>query len=170
MTTTNLSKAAQKRLDDTKIYFTNVLNNRLIDFKNKYLQDYSDWTIFNLEMRLAQIKDSTPAATKYISLSTAIQSKESGIKMLEGKLSRKALIQLEAMTEANKSFNVRLENLVSKMIEFGMSTNFLKIEKISNDFSFLISNNEMEIHARVIYACGAINCPHYRFITTKRMK
>lgn len=161
---TKLSKAAQKRLDQQKQSITNVLNARLIDFKNRYLQDYADYSVVRVVDQINYLK------TSDMNRGETQTNRDNRIARVEEELKRDALIRFEAMTEANRSYNQRISGLVDKLISFGFSTRFMRIEKIRSDFSFLISNDEMEIHARVIYACGEVNAPHYRFVTTKRNK
>ena len=83
------------------------------------------------------------------------------------------ILRLKFINEANESYKTKFTNLVSKIIDSDFKVTFMKVEKIGtnakpNEFSFLISNKEKEIHARVIYACGMIKAPHYRFIITER--
>ena len=93
------------------------------------------------------------------------------VSRIEKKLSNRNILILEFISEADKNFESKLNSLISKLTEYQFSTQHLNIKKISNtnsEFSFLISNQEIEVEARVIFACGNINVPHYRFITTKR--
>jgi len=104
---------------------------------------------------------------------TEMSTVEWEIEKCNKKLQYSAINQLNWLTEAHEGYEKKIEKVIDKVDKYEMSTRFMKIERINNagsDFSFLISNDDMEVHARVIYACGAINAPHYRFIVTKRNK
>lgn len=158
------TKKAIKAESDLKIQLSNSLNRRLIDFKNLYLQSSVDHNLRNINSRLNQLKKVIAPTPNDLF----------AIEQLEKRIDRSALESLPILVEADKSFNLKLSNLVSKCIEFGIESRFMKIEKIGsgsmNDFSILISDSKIEIHARFIFVYGDIQSPHFRFITTKRNK
>lgn len=108
------------------------------------------------------------------------------------------LEKIDFYAEANKSFESKLNKLILKMVSSGIFNNNigLNIERVGNagnDFEILvypktrisrwkgdiqltdeqvkqaeIDATEKFFHARMIYACGEIVKPHFRFITTTR--
>lgn len=99
---------------------------------------------------------------------------ESKIKQLKYKLSFGNLNDLEWIKEADENYITKFNKLVDKLVACRMDLYHLKVEAINGgtarDFGFLISDKKVEVHARVIYAQGEVNAPHYRFITTERSK
>ena len=104
---------------------------------------------------------------------TEMSTVEWEIEKCNRELATPTLNTLKWLTEAHEGYETKIEKVIDKVDKYEMSTRFMKIERIGDvgrEFAFLISNEEMEVHARVIYACGEINAPHYRFIVTKRNK
>lgn len=159
-----MSIAEQKRTKQTAEALTSHLNRTLVSFKNAYLGDFVKWNISQIESQLAFVKENkTTVRTERDILHLS--------KYYEGKLENLNLLTLEFITDAAKNYELKLAKLVDSMIKHGIKTAFLRVQKISNtskEFAFLISDKEIEIHARAVYCCGEINAPHYRFITTKR--
>ena len=163
-----VSKAEMKRINDKKQTFTNLLNRNLIQFKNLYLKNTVEFGI-KLESITHHkfIEKIKGGKMNEVDKKHAIQYAE--------QTRKPEMIQtLEYINDANQSFNNKIEKMVGKMIDSNITTRFFRIEKITGgtpyDFAFLISDDTIEIHARVIYACGEINAPHFRFITTTRNK
>lgn len=170
-----MTKAELKRQKQTRETLTNILNRRLIDFKNDYLGDYVAWGVRQVELQLEDLKErhgkQIPAwkgSSKMITTDYSVS-----IKRTEEKLERSHLLTLELMEIANKGYQMKFERLIEKLVGFGFTPYKIKVETVADagyKLTFLISNDEMEVHARVIYVCGSIKAPHYRFITTKRNK
>lgn len=177
-----MTQAQIKRDRQLTETLTNQLNRTLRDFKDKYLTDYYNYQVKQLEAtknhyaKLIQSDDIEAIAKKNYFGSAERYIKELNWKIdtINTTLSRQSLLMLEHFVEADKSYQVKLDNLISKIVEEQFNTRFMKIERIGSGtydkFSILISNDVMEIEARFIYACGEIKAPHYRFIITKRMK
>jgi hypothetical protein len=82
---------------------------------------------------------------------------------------------LKFINEAAENFNTKFNRLVDELVKHGVRSYPLTIEAISsgsteNDFNFLITHTTtiktVQVYARIIFAEGLINAPHYRFIIT----
>ena len=160
-----MSKAEEKRAKELRNSLLSLLNSKLVNFKEEYLTDSVKWNFRQLENGLNKAKkvyeeSKTPNNAYYV-------------KMREDRLKLKTTLTLGFINEANEGYNLKIEKLIKKLIESKIETRFLKIEEVYNQvgaFEFLISDSKIEVHARVIFANGEINAPHFRFITTKRNK
>lgn len=153
-----ISKAQEKRNKQNRSFVESAIKRSLIGFQDRYLGAYVNWNIFQIEMRLDKAKN---------------EGRESVIKMISTKLERKNLLTLTFITEAKENYDIKLNKLVDKVCGFGMTHLGLRVKTVKtsgSELEFLISNNEMEVHARAIWVDGTIKAPHYRFITTKRNK
>lgn len=177
-----ISKAQQLRDKQLAQTLTNKLSRVLVDFKDKYLSDYRDFcfeqqivvkTQYETRLKSPDLED-IAKKRRFASVEDLKKSLQFNISKIEKRLARTALFDLEKYSEADKSFQAKFDNLIKKLVAEQISTRFLKVEKIGggtyDKFSILISNSEVEIEARFIYACGEIKAPHYRFIITKRNK
>lgn len=164
-----VSKAEAKRIAYAKDRFTSLLNTNLKDFKNLYLQSSVEFGIKmekrTAERRIAELKEKISSDNGYFT---------SQIERIEQSIANEMLMTLEFINEANKSFNQKIDSMVQKMIEANINTPFLRLQRIAggtpSEFSFLVSDDKIELHARTIFACGEIKAPHFRFITTIRNK
>jgi hypothetical protein len=168
--TATISKAQLKKEKEINTRLYSLVSSTIVDFKDSFLESFVDFRIKEIENNITRLQDKkinwTP--TRY---ETTIPDFDTYISRVEKKLSNKNILVLEFITEADKNFESKLNSLVSKLVEYKFTTRYLSVKKISNagsEFSFLVSNQEIEVEARVIFACGDINVPHYRFITTKR--
>jgi hypothetical protein len=163
-----VSKAEAKRLQVAKERFTWLLNANLKEFKALYLKSSID---FNLKMEQishdAFIKRIKETSNDDVDAKTRIAT-------IEKRRNPEMLQVLEYINEANKSFNQKIDSMVEKMISAKINSSLCRIEMISggtpSEFEFLVSDKEIELHARTIFACGHIKAPHFRFITTTRNK
>lgn len=184
---TNISKAQQKRNKDLRNRIESMIKRNLMDFQDRYLCDYADYQERQLQnaVNRQQILLDDPEQLKRFNDSAREQRNgrffyEITLKDIQGRLAnaKKQLNfpttrKMEYFNEAKKSYDAKIEKMITTVCGYNPDTRWIKIERVSDvghEFSFLISNNDMEIHARVIYACGDINAPHYRFIVTKRNK
>lgn len=187
-----ISKAEAKRRKDRRDTISNLIRRNLIDFKDTYLKDYADfklrvierekakWVAISTEEALAKHNEEREKVfNDYNRWSnrrfypTTMNTVKWEIEKCNRELATPTLNTLKWLTEAHEGYETKIEKVIDKVDRYEMSTRFMKIERIGDvgsEFSFLISNEEMEVHARVIYACGEINAPHYRFIVTKRSK
>ena len=91
--------------------------------------------------------------------------------------------------EAKKSYDIKFDKVISGMMQYDFNS-YTKVDQIDNglsgEFEILVWNpnpkalyktNDLNLqlegvefffHARLIYAQGSINRPHFRFITTTR--
>ena len=171
----SVSNAELKRIKDKKDRFTNSLNKNLIDFKNLYLKASVNFLMKMEEMSIQKsIKRVKDAEISYKSGWNSQEHKDLYIKNIEARRRPEMIQTLEFINEANKSFNLKIESMVNKMINADIHYLFFKIEKINGgtpyQFEFIISDDKIELHARTIFACGEIKAPHFRFITTTRNK
>jgi len=175
-----MTKKAYKELIDKIAYTSDRLYYLLLDFKDDYIQDYTEYKISSLKRKILDLKKKN--GTNYISKYnkrevTLTYNYDRDIENYETILNRKSLTNLEFMVEAEENFKEKFKKLISKLIDYDYPINYrTDILRISSEtqyeFSFLISTGgSLEvIDARIIYACGSINAPHYRFITTLRNK
>lgn len=150
-----ISKAEEKRNKQAKEQLTYSLNRELLNFKEMYLESYVNYRMKEIDLSIKR-------------------GEENGYNNnhLINKKARKFSCYLEFLNEGNEGYNFKFERLIETLVECGIKAHPLRIEKINSgtpyDFEFLISHNNILVHARVIFACGEINAPHYRFIITKR--
>ena len=89
-------------------------------------------------------------------------------------LSRLNLLTFKFAKEACAGYTEKFNRLVDKMVAENFNPHgqdAMKIEYVQNagyQLEILVSNSEKVFHARLIWAEGHINAPHYRFITTTR--
>ena len=188
-----MSKASEKRAKDLRNSLTERLNAKLRNFKNTYLGDFAYYRkkeiltkrddaqfLIDNPLELAQknqeIREHNENRRgRYLSEISieGYTGLKNTVNRCDDLLKRENLNSLMWLNEANENFNTKLERVINKLVAFAMNTYKLKIEQIANNgsiFEFLISDDTMEVHARVIYAQGEIKAPHYRFIVTKRKK
>lgn len=164
-----MTKAQTKRLEQTRKALVIRLNHQLVDFKETFLASYVKWKFSELESQLNKAKKDHLEwnSKKHFSReSYAFQ-----IATLEKKISRTYIRTLEFITEASENYNLKFDRLVEAMIQAGIENDRFTVHQIkdgtSHDFSFLVSFGQLQVYARIIFACGEINAPHYRFIITK---
>ena len=186
-----MTKTQELRNKQLRSTLTNKLSFKLKGFKNSYLGEYADYQESKIEneikwnRNLAEnpeelrihnqiILSKTRESSRRWFTSLTIESFLQTIKRLEYKLSFNNSNRFEWMSEANESYNLKFERLISKLVSFQIDTRVMKIESIGNDtsrdFGFLISDEKQEVHARGLYAWGEIKATHYRFIITNRVK
>jgi len=150
-----ISKAEEKRNKQAKEQLTYSLNKELLNFKEMYLESFVNY----------RMKEIDSSIVRY-------QQGGYGYSHLVNKKSRKFTCYLEFLNEASEGYNIKFERLIENLVEYGIKAYPLQIEKINGgtefDFGFLISHNNIVVHARFIFACGMINALHYRLIITKR--
>jgi len=91
---------------------------------------------------------------------------------------------VEFYTEASKSFQQKFDKMIEGMMSYDWNSSMV-VEDVnhqggqfevlvynptiySSDVQARIESSEFFYHARIIYACGDIVRPHFRFITTTR--
>lgn len=195
-----MTKAQIKQQQSNRNTLVHSLSRTLIDFQNRYYQAYVDWNIHQIEYNLSRYPKGTvellseqfvgaPAKDSYFEryLSSydrrrdnitiqlwMIQHCVRDRQFVETRLSRRALLTHQFINEAAQGYQIKFDRLIDKLIDCGFTDpRFLTVEKINNygdKLEFLISNEQIECHARAIWVEGSIKEPHYRFITTIRTK
>lgn len=181
-----MTKAQEKRIKQLKESLTRKLSVKLRDFKDTYLGDYVDFKISTIKKEIISCKELINDPKKLQEYNEITQKLSRGkwympitaerfeikLKNLEYSLKHSNINSLQWMNEANKGYETKFERLVEKIAVSEMDIYRLKIDYVgggtTTDFGFLIYDDKKEVHARVIYACGEIKAPHYRFITTMR--
>jgi hypothetical protein len=166
------NKAANKRARQSKESIEIRLGMNLREFKNDYLERYSNYKIERLEAELQNLKDRLDSGN----FDCPERSMLHVIKRSEEQLLRRSTLLLQFLTEAEETYSRRFESLVEKVFHHDLNVRKMNVERVSsgnwNDFSFLISDDVTELHARFIYAAedSVLVVPHFRFIITKRNK
>lgn len=99
--------------------------------------------------------------------------KDSAIAMLEHEYTSNHSF----LAEAHAGYEDKFTKLINKLVESGIRYDHpsaFSVESIrgcGDEFAFMVKDDKISVHARMIYAHGEINKPHYRFITTvKKIK
>tara|TARA_R110000851_G_scaffold108617_1_gene230070 strand:- start:40026 stop:40595 length:570 start_codon:yes stop_codon:yes gene_type:complete len=189
MATKTISKAQQKRDKDLNDRISSLIRRTLKDFKNNYLNDFAKFQEYQLQKKVdfyqGMVEDpkrlenynnelrSLSSRTKWFKPITAEQIQKGKLSFAKHKMEFPTIRLMNYLVEANQGFETKIDRVVEKVFQYRPDSSRLRIEDVRNigsEFSFLITNDEMEIHARVIYVNGVVVCPHYRFIVTKRNK
>jgi hypothetical protein len=169
-----MTKAEQKRIKENTEIILSKVNSTLLQFKNDVMCRAGEWAVKEKEIRLENAQKDLKAfcASSGYGEHKADQY-ANRIVWLEKELQKSTLISFEAMKEFEENYTQKVQKMVEKMVRYGMTHLHLQVKSVKTEkpgeFSFLVSNNEMEVHARAIYVNGTIVAPHFRFITTKRM-
>lgn len=174
-----MNKAEEKRIKQATETLSNQLAIKLIDFKERFLTSYINYCFAQFDMQIKHIQKLVYNKEKNGQYG---YTEEKFNKDNEFKIARieaqKALIStntLKFITEANENYKTKFTRLVDELVKHGIRSYPLTIEKISsgstaNDFNFLITHSTaietIQVYARIIFAEGEINAPHYRFIIT----
>lgn len=183
-----ISKAQLKRDKDLYNRIDSLIRGNLMDFKDMYLSDYVQYMETNLKKEVSKyqeliespdklkerniLKKAATRRNEWLSPDT-IEDIKHYLKSAERNMLFPSIRLRAYLNDAHENFEKKIFKVIEKVCNYSPDTRFLKIERIGDAghaFSFLISNNDINIHARVIYAQGSVNAPHYRFIITKRNK
>lgn len=171
---TTISQAEQKRIKEATNYLDFNLRRKLTSFENKYLQHSVEWAIKDIENKINLNQQAIEKVDKTKAFwQNRIDSYNHSIEKLKQQLALDSILKLNVLSEAKVNYDEKVNKIVALLVQEGFNHLFLKIEEISargSELEFLISNDKKEIHARVIFACGEIKAPHFRFITTVRHK
>ncbi len=167
------NRAANKRARQTRENLNNRLSFQLGDFKNNYFKRFVDFRINELAQNIEDSKTYIEENKETLQAS-AVKVYERRLKKLEEEFSRKSILSLEFLSEANKNYTTKFNRLIEKLADSGINSLYFEVKAMNSgiayDFGFLISDDEIEVEARFIYAQGEINALHFRFIITKRNK
>lgn len=177
-TTENTNKAEEKRIKQAVDTLTIKLNHELIDFKERFLTAYVDYCFSQFDLQIMELRkrEYNPMQMKY-NYTLEMFNKDIAFKIakIESEKSLKSTNTLKFIKEAENNYNTKFTRLVNELVKHGVRSYPLDIERISNgstanDFSFLITHSTdiktIQVYARIIFAEGEINAPHYRFIIT----
>lgn len=193
-----MTKVEIKRRKELSQRLTYQVSHILKGFENKYMNAYTDWNIAIVRHKADKFmdcKDYTEFVDHYNDSSLQqlgiapnhrlheylemkvksyhLQRVWGPVKIAREKMAIETLTRFEFMEMANNGYKSKLENLIRKLVEFEFDTRFLKVEKVGTakgELEILIHNREKTAHARAIWCEGDIKAPHYRFITTLRIK
>jgi hypothetical protein len=175
MENTKITKAEEKKIRQATETLTFNLKRELTDFKERFLASYVNYRFAEIEAEIRHIKslvfDVERNGRFGYTLESFNKNNEYKIAQLEKQKALKFTNTLKFINEANENFNIKFNRLVSELVKHGVRSYPLTIESISNgstanDFNFLITHNSVQVYARIIFAEGLINAPHYRFIIT----
>jgi len=168
-----MSKAQEKQEKRNVEIVTALLNRKLVDFKEEYFNKYIAWAMSDLENKRAHLVKVDGQVIDPMHPLRGSYNTKAQVEAIDVKLSRPSLISFTAMKEADSSYKTKIDRVAKKIVDAGMSYLGLRLEMLSDvggAFEFLVSDDNMEVHARVIFANGMIKAPHFRFITTVRNK
>tara|TARA_R110002051_G_C8655085_1_gene488173 strand:- start:159 stop:719 length:561 start_codon:yes stop_codon:yes gene_type:complete len=183
---TTISKAGLKRLKDQESRMRSLLSMKLISFKNDYLGDYVNWNWSKIENSIIEkeLLINDPSRIRLINEERQAQTRsrwfhkltvselEGQVKTLKKNYNYVNLKNHGWLTEAMEGYNNKFDNLISKLMQYDFSMSYMTVERVEDaggkGLAFLIKNDQNTIHARMIYANGAIKAPHYRFIITQK--
>ena len=194
-----MTKAAEKRRKSLVDSLTTKLGSTLRTFENKYMSAYTEWNMLPIKLSAAKhegLESFEDFQVKFMNKSwesvgmeqprgssfSSVISHNDAYRMFANKagakrrLSNEYLTRFEFMSEAAEGYKSKFERLVTKVAD-GLgdvdSYSKLSVETVRNsghELEFLISVNDIEVHARAIFVNGTLVAPHYRFITTTRAK
>jgi actin-related protein len=182
METTTITKKEQLAIKQAIETLTNQLNRKLVDFKERFLTSYVNFRFSEFDVRINRIKKEEFKVTKYQSANALEAFENNKVTMIENLEKQKAFKSTNTLVfikEAEENYNTKFERLVNKLVEheirsYPLTIEFINSGSTSNDFNFLISHNtsekQIQVYARIIFAEGEINAPHYRFIITANKK
>lgn len=172
-----MTKAEEKAQRDNTNYINNSLRKRLLSFENDYLNGSVQYEFnsrknrvnyFNNLIRDFDTREVT-RSNRFETVANYVSRKE----IIEAELALGAFITMNALNSAKASYDMKINKLVQKLVEEGFGYAHYKIEELKDAgsrFSFLISKEDKEVHARLIWVDGVEVAPHFRFITTIRKK
>ena len=175
MENTKITKVEEKRIKQATETLTHRLKYELTDFKERFLTSYVNYRFAEFDAQIECIKSLVFDVEKNgrygYTLEAFNKNNDYKIAQLEKEKALKFTNTLKFINEANENFNTKFNRLVSELVKHGVRSYPLTINAISSgstahDFNFLITHNEIQVYARIIFAEGQINAPHYRFIIT----
>lgn len=181
-----MTKAEIKRIEKDTRDISFRLERKLAEFKNTYLADFIAFKQsklqeeFDYNFKLATNEEELRKDNELRKKTHGIWYQEFSHEYFQKKADRlkkqldlSTLNELEWINEADKNYKAKFDKLVSRLVNHKVNSYRMKIEFVADqdirEFSFMITDDsDRVIHARVIYACGEIKAPHYRFIVTER--
>jgi len=170
-----ITQAEQLRIKQATETLTRQLSIELVDFKERFLTSYVNYCFskFDTEIKNVQARvfDAVKDGVYGVKLEDFTRASNNKIAYLESQKALKSTNTLTFINEANDNYTTKFGRLVTELVKHGVRSYPLNIEQISsgstaNDFNFLITHKTIQVYARIIFAEGEINAPHYRFIIT----
>ena len=176
-TTKQPSKAQLKRDEEKRNQVYRTMSKQLVEFKNKYIADYVQYEINQIKgmanafrgmIEISKVQFYTDALVSYKAKFNKLVDK-----MCATDVQWNNNIQVERIGAGYDNFEILLYNPTEYVRDYESGTD--------SDGNFFMNNfteeellqkrrekSELFFHARMIYACGDIKRPHFRFITTTR--
>lgn len=171
-----VNMAEQKRIKDARLTLTSYLERKMYDFKERYLKGYVEFKFNEFDRdikRVQNLKFENKSKYDHVTLEQFEKNKEAKIEHIKMMKSYTYTNTLAFINEAISGYNIKFGRLIDALIEAGIRSYPLSVESVHSatefDFSFLITHKDVQVYARIIYACGEINAPHYRFIITSNV-
>ena len=170
-----ITKAEEKKIKQATETLNYRLKHELTDFKERFLTSYVNYRFAEFDAQIRHIKSLVFDVEKDGRYGSTLEDFNKRIDYKIAQIEKEKALRftntLKFINEANENFNTKFNRLVSELVKHGVRSYPLTINAISNgstahDFNFLITHNEIQVYARIIFAEGQINAPHYRFIIT----
>ena len=180
METKPVSKAAALRDKQAAEAFNAKLRRELTTFENKYLMGAVSFAFNCIKNSIKQTEKliaDFPTREPYTNRlgrddRPTLRDLEYRLQREQHQLSQDGTITLNAIVSAKKSYDEKIERLVSQLIAEGFGQTKYSIETIRSvggELEFVISNEIKTVHARFIWVDGVEVASHFRFIFTTRM-
>ena len=174
-----ITKAEQLKIKQATESLTRQLSIELVDFRERFLTSYVNYCFSKFDTEIKKIKakvfNQATDGRYGAKLEDFTRANNNAIARMERQKMLKSTNTLTFITEANDNYTTKFIRLVNELVKHGVRSYPLTIEQISsgstaNDFNFLITHKTtvktVQVYARIIFAEGEINAPHYRFIIT----
>lgn len=172
-----ISKAQEKRDRQNTEFINSDLRRKLATFENDYLNSCVDYEFSSRVRKINHFKKlisefPTRVVTKE-NKNVSIRDYENRIAMVQRDLDMDATLRMNTLVSSKKSFDEKVDRLVILLVSEGFGYAKYNVESIKSRTSkleFLISKDDKEVHARLIWVDAVEKTPHFRFITTTRKK
>lgn len=174
---TTISKAQQTRDRQNTEYINSDIRRKLAAFENEYLNSAVAFEFGSRKAAIRHLEDlieqfPTRIITKENKYAT-VRDYQHRIDRIKHELQFDATITMKALVDSKKSYDLKVDKLVETLVTEGFGYSKYKVEEIKSRTSrleFLISKDDKEVHARLIWVDAVEKTPHFRFITTTRQK
>tara|TARA_R110002050_G_scaffold215004_1_gene351136 strand:+ start:843 stop:1538 length:696 start_codon:yes stop_codon:yes gene_type:complete len=175
-----MSKASEKREIEQYNQAYNTMNRATLTLRERYYASAVNFHTTQLENRLQILQEKLQDATDSYQLSGLPES----IKRTQRQLDNKFTNQLGWVAEAKENFEMKLQNVATKLVQFGLAAGRLEVQdtwiESAQEMSFKIKGtiyNYKEddtdlgtAHARLIWVNCTEKISHWRFICTQTNK
>lgn len=172
---TKVNKAKELRDRQNTEYINADLRRKLLEFENEYLNSAVSYEFSRREREIKHfqkliVEFPTRKVTKQNQRDT-VRNYQYRIDSIQKELDLDATLTMKTLVETKKSFDQKVNRVVSVLVEEGFGYAHYNVEKITDKgakLAFLISKSDKVVHARLIWVDGIEVTPHFRFITTTR--